>query len=111
MKKKEHESRSEEEGVSKTNDGHKFLDNSLTEKWGLCPLPFGRVLYSLEMEAVMLYYFLPQVLRKVSGNILPGSLDCNAIRLIPLTAVLERPSGGTLFDSLRSAPLSKVPVK
>ena len=45
---KQQEEGGDEEGVWKTKDGHKFLDKSPSEKWGLCPLPLSELLCPLE---------------------------------------------------------------
>lgn len=38
----------DEEGIWKTKDGRKFLDNCPTEKWGFCPLPLNELLCPLQ---------------------------------------------------------------
>lgn len=42
------ERKTEEEGMWKSKDAHKFLDNSPTEKWELCLLLMSDLVYALE---------------------------------------------------------------
>ena len=54
------------EGIWKTKDGHKFLHNCLTERWGFCPLPLNEL---YKVAVVILCQFPNPCLKK------PGSLQ------------------------------------
>lgn len=87
------------EGIWKTKDGHKFLDNCLTEKQGFCPLPLNELLCPLQRGSSHTVPVSKPMSEEtwqltVSRNILCARMTSQVMELTVVCAMLEKPCVG-----------------